>query len=222
MAKEATMSPDVQRRSWGFTLRELFVGIAIIAFLLALLLPAIEAAREAARRSHCNNNLKQIGLGLQGYADTNKCFPYDALWGLYPNNDKGTTGNTKQSAYHYPWSVMILPFIEAHPRYDAINKRTAVWNQSLLQYRTRGVPVNPPRDLGYAQSQQCPIYRCPSDATFTGPGDLPGLCMWTNYAGSVGVGFYSAAPKEDSSGESRTTAPLSTKGFFAFNDPSTY
>jgi type II secretory pathway pseudopilin PulG len=206
----------------GFTRVELFVVIAIIGLLVALLLPAIQASREAERRSRCNNNLKQIGLGLRNYADVNKSFPYDALWGSYPNNDSGMTGSTKQSAYHYPWSVMILPFIESRPIDDGIDRRIAIWNQSP-QYGTGGVPVQtPPPYFGYIQSQQCPPYRCPSDTTFTGPGELPSLCMWTNYAGSVGVGFYSAALNEDSPGESRTMAPFATKGFFPFNDPTKF
>ncbi|HWB13107.1 MAG TPA: DUF1559 domain-containing protein [Pirellulales bacterium] len=214
--------PKGEVRRAGLTLVELLVVIGIIAFLLAMLLPAIQTTRMTARRSQCNNNLKQIGLGLQNYADTNKSFPYDALWGRYPNNNSGTSGNTKQAAYHYPWSIMILPFVESTPTYNAINKRTAIWNQSP-QYGTGGAAKqNPPGYFGYIQSQERPPYRCPSDATFTGPSDLPSLCMWTNYAGSVGVGFYSAAPNESSPGESRTTAPVRTRGLFAFNDPSNF
>jgi prepilin-type N-terminal cleavage/methylation domain-containing protein len=203
----------------GFTLKELLAVIVIISFLIALTVPAVQSAREAARRSQCNNNLKQIGLGLQNYTDINKSFPTDALWGQYPGNEPGATDGIMQSAYHYPWSVSILPLIESTPRYDSLNKRTAIWNQSQ-QYGTAGAPLlKPPAYFGYIQSQQIPPYRCPSDVTFTGPGDLPSLCMWTNYAGNVGIGFYSAELKSGSNCEGQTTAPVETRGMFAFNDP---
>lgn len=84
------------------------------------------------------------------------------------------------------------------------------------------MPVRPPSYFGYLQSQQVPSYRCPSDAGFSGPGELPGNCMWMNYAGSVGVGFYSAKTKQDAPYEGETTAPLGTRGMFAFNEPATF
>ncbi|MGH7136425.1 MAG: DUF1559 domain-containing protein, partial [Pirellulales bacterium] len=157
-----------QPGSMTFGLGSLFVVITIICFLLALLLPAIQAGREAERRNTCNNNLKQIGLGLQTYADINKRFPYDALWGEHADG-----ANSKQGPYHYPWSVTIWPQLESGPWYNAINKRSPIWNQSQ-QYGTGGVPkVNPPAYFGYIQSQEIPPYRCPSETTFTGHLDLP-------------------------------------------------
>ena len=74
------LANDVRR---GFTLVELLVVIAIIGILVALLLPAIQAAREAARRTHCKNQLKQIGLGIQNHANTFRVFPTGGA-GPYP------------------------------------------------------------------------------------------------------------------------------------------
>lgn len=89
-------SPSPLHRS-GFTLVELLVVIAIIGVLVALLLPAVQSAREAARRTQCVNNMKQIGLGLLNYHDTQKLFP------------PGTGG----SGTSWSWSARILPFMEA-------------------------------------------------------------------------------------------------------------
>jgi prepilin-type N-terminal cleavage/methylation domain-containing protein/prepilin-type processing-associated H-X9-DG protein len=106
------MVPSHNRR--GFTLVELLVVIAIIGILIALLLPAVQAAREAARRSQCSNNLKQVGLALHNYHDTFKVFPM-----LTNNNingpDPGHSSNRRVSFFH-----LILPFIEQGPLHDQI------------------------------------------------------------------------------------------------------
>jgi prepilin-type N-terminal cleavage/methylation domain-containing protein/prepilin-type processing-associated H-X9-DG protein len=91
----------------AFTLVELLVVIAIIGVLVALLLPAIQAAREAARRSSCGNNLKQLGLGLQNYHDARKTLPYSNVFTVL------NSVNYALAQYQGPnWVVAILPFIE--------------------------------------------------------------------------------------------------------------
>ena len=94
-----------RRHGRGFTLVELLVVIAIIGILVALLLPAIQAAREAARRTQCNNNLKQIGVALHNYHDTYKVLPSGGMSG----------GN------RLGWQVLVLPFIELQALQDQVN-----------------------------------------------------------------------------------------------------
>lgn len=103
----------------GFTLVELLVVIAIIGILIALLLPAIQAAREAARRGQCQNNLKQMGLAIQTHLDALKRFP---------------TGRNRYDQYGVSWAYFILPYMEENTLYsaysnsarddDAINSQT--------------------------------------------------------------------------------------------------
>src|SRR3954471_4597423 len=94
-------SPSHPPRS-AFTLVELLVVIAIIGVLVALLLPAIQFAREASRRSACGNNLRQIGLALQNYHDVHKTFPPAAIWAVGQLNPAGA-GYNPQLAYHKTW-----------------------------------------------------------------------------------------------------------------------
>jgi len=99
-----------RRSQGGFTLVELLVVIAIIGILIALLLPAVQAAREAARRSQCTNNLKQLALGLHNYHDTLKAFPFAWMLDLRNLNCQG-------------WGPRVLPFIEQMPLYQAYDSR---------------------------------------------------------------------------------------------------
>ena len=131
----------------AFTLVELLVVIAIIGILIALLLPAVQAAREAARRMSCTNNLKQFGLGLHNYHDAHKSFPVGMqgwnTWGYY------------YQQHNINWRVSIWPFIEQGSAYS-----------QLLLAPTASVPqplYNPPcTGNEFLLGMVIPAYVCPS------------------------------------------------------------
>src|SRR5271168_763313 len=89
----------------GFTLIELLTVVAIIAVLITLLLPAVQSAREAARRTQCHNNLLQLGIAVGNYASTHEVLPPGVV------NEKRPIQNIPQG-YQFGWTVQILPFLE--------------------------------------------------------------------------------------------------------------
>jgi prepilin-type N-terminal cleavage/methylation domain-containing protein/prepilin-type processing-associated H-X9-DG protein len=149
------------RRRTGFTLVELLVVIAIIGILIALLLPAVQAAREAARRSQCSNNLKQQGLALHNYHDTFKSFPSALL------NSSSRSGG---SAAYYPegirnhtgWMLM-LPFMEQQPLHDQVVFEEASAN--LANWQAGGPAVDntiSQRNKTILSAQRLNVLECPS------------------------------------------------------------
>ncbi|WP_254512703.1 DUF1559 family PulG-like putative transporter [Anatilimnocola floriformis] len=167
----------------AFTLVELLVVIAIIGVLVALLLPAVQAAREAARRIQCQNHLKQLALGIHNHEGTYKTFPL----GLELRSGATTARST--------FFVAILPFIEQQPLYDKWDFTNSVNNVSLTVGSSRA-------------ATKIKVHVCPSDIFRENPFMLPGTgeafspsqtasgnpyggyYSGTSYAGNYGTGGY--------------------------------
>jgi len=166
----------------GFTLVELLVVIAIIGVLVALLLPAVQQAREAGRRMQCGNNLKQYGVAIHTYHDTWKVIPPGDFMPDDPN--QRWNGNQLWSMWtKLSWHARILPQMEQNQIYDKINQIDLHWNNTA-NYGIAGAATRIPTPKGtrLLRQIQVPYARCPSD---TYPDDPN--ASWCNYCGSHGA-----------------------------------
>jgi prepilin-type N-terminal cleavage/methylation domain-containing protein len=138
-------------RRHGFTLIELLVVIAIIAILIGLLVPAVQKVREAAARAQCQNNLKQMGLAVHGYHDTNKKFPPALVTTLVPN----TQAQAKIVWWYASWMARVLPYVEQQPLGNTIqpeyNRYYGPWGDSGSNAPHVGLGTG------------LPLFTCPSD-----------------------------------------------------------
>jgi prepilin-type N-terminal cleavage/methylation domain-containing protein/prepilin-type processing-associated H-X9-DG protein len=137
--------------SKGFTLVELLVVIAIIGILIALLLPAVQAAREAARRMTCTNKLKQFGIGMHNYHDTHGSFPSGIA---VEGGDKCPAQSSQGAGARATWAVEILPFIEQMPLWEQFVQT----EQFTMTYKYPGSATN-----HALATQPNPAFWCPSD-----------------------------------------------------------
>lgn len=143
-------------RNKGFTLVELLVVIAIIGILIGMLLPAVQAVREAARRISCGNNMKQLALGALNHESAHQVFP--------------TGIQVAENRYEYGWGTFLLPYIEQDNLHD-----------QLSDFITNHTPLNSvPEEI---RSQTVPAYMCPSSVLDE---VSPFECGRTNYAGNQG------------------------------------
>ena len=146
------------RKRRGFTLIELLVVIAIIGVLIALLLPAVQAACEAARRAQCTNNLKQLGLAVQNYISANNVLPAQCMYPASANLSQG---------WSFSWYLAILPQMEQAPLFNSINFSISPWDPGETT-------------AGYTQLS---TLLCPSESVAQKPNPPWGTA---NYAGNLG------------------------------------
>jgi prepilin-type N-terminal cleavage/methylation domain-containing protein/prepilin-type processing-associated H-X9-DG protein len=146
-----TTRPAQELRPRGFTIIELLVVIAIIGALVSITVPAVLSARESARRLHCANNLKQIGLGLHNFHDSRRCFP--SAYQSTPGGAMGSAASTGDAGPGWTFLMQILPQVEQSALYKSFDRAQPCWAA------VNAIPA----------ATSVPIYLCPTASTEGGP-----------------------------------------------------
>lgn len=164
----------------GFTLVEVLVVIAIIGVLVAFLLPAIQAAREAARRTQCQNNLKQIGVAIQTHHDTRKSFPM---------------GRNRIDQFAVSWAFFLLPYMEETAIYNSWDSKVEVFK--LANKEAMRTPI---------ETYACPSRRrAAADRNFDNnssppPADALGVATLADYSANAGTDLFTGVIGHDEAG----------------------
>lgn len=151
----------MRRGSRGFTLIELLVVIAIIGVLVALLLPAVQNAREAARRTQCINHLKQMGLALHNYQETHGCYPLGRISDDLTRPDPLNVFAGITASPETTWPVALLPFLEERDAFEGYNLDVPLFSF------TSSVPFIGPISNSTVLTRSVATYQCPSDRITT-------------------------------------------------------
>ena len=181
------ISASESRRLRGFTLVELLVVIAIIGILIALLLPAVQAAREAARRTQCSNNLKQLTLAIHTYHDVHKATPLHMHRAAHDWGGSGNSGNLS-------WYYGILPFMEQGAAFDQLPSEFTGGGYSWDGIVTGNTP------LGKIARVRIPAFLCPSESEENT--NVPGLANF-HYVANAGPPRHLTLPSGGTSARSR-------------------
>jgi len=196
----------------AFTLIELLVVIAIIAILISLLLPAVQQAREAAKRTQCKNNLKQLCLGLHNYHDVFLRFPPGGVLkdttGTARLGNAAWMGGTASDDVGAPWTVFVLPYIDQANLYDTFNME-GHWVSMPAFSGTTGSFGGPSNNIAQMDSNSPEAFRCPSNPNYNRDP------YFTSYVGVTGGGIHSEPPLLNSGNiTTNWTGPIAVWGAY--------